>query len=93
MTQVARPIEDLFFPIPTADPPDFESWRNELGENDRDLFIGIDSFLPNDIDFAESDLILGPNMPDDAIVYVTKLSVVETPSTADQGLVVRVRLA
>ena len=95
MTQVARPVEDTYYPVP---PPnggiDLHAWRNELGETDQNLFESINTFLPNDLTYAEAGALLDPQVvPQDIIPYVTKLTVVETPATASEGLTVRTRLS
>ena len=103
MTQVARPVEDTFYPgateFPEPLPPDGGvdplAWVNELGETDQNLFESINTFLPNDLTFAEAGALnqeLLP-LPQEIVPYVTKLTVVESPETADQGLTIRTRLA
>lgn len=88
--QVVRPIEDLFVFIPEGS--DEDSWRNrELDQVD--LYQSIFQFLPNDADWAESDLILGPELPDNSAAYVFKLGEPDSLDTIDQGMTVRVRLA
>ena len=99
MTQVARPAEDTFYPVPPPNGSDFQAWRNELEETDQNLFESINTFLPNDLTFAEAGALLGLvgtepiPLPQEIVPYVTKLTEVDSPETADQGLTVRVRLA
>jgi hypothetical protein len=88
MTQVARPEADAFYPISGID-----NWQNENGEQDQALFESINTFLPNDLTYAESDLLTGPDLPEYSKVYVTKLSVVPNPEMASEGLTIRVRLS
>lgn len=97
MTQVARPEADTYYPVPPPNGSVQDSWRNELGEVDEGivpfgLFESINTFLPNDLTFAESGAALESSLPEEIVPYVTKLSVVEDPSTAGEGLRVRVRL-
>ncbi len=98
MTQVARPAEDTFYPVPPPNGSERQAWRNELEETDQNLFESINTFLPNDLTFAEAGALLGLvteplPLPQEIVPYVTKLTVVPSPETADQGLTVRVRLA
>ena len=100
MPQVVRPIEDLFVFIPPPDVENQDSWRNSELEQ-FDLYQSIFQFLPNDADWAESNLILGeirsppelPLLPDDSEAYVFKLGVPDSLDTIDQGMTIRVRLA
>jgi len=107
MPQYARPIEDAFLYIP---PPEYDggpfgdSWRDNIGGTS-DLFQRIGTNIPNDTDYAESDLILGPLFPDadedgdpgeaaftESTAYVCKLSEVVDP-VIDEGFTIRARLA
>jgi len=90
--QVVRPIEDLFVFIPEEGTIDQDSWRNTDGKQ-FDLYQSIFQFLPNDADFAESNLILGPELPDDAEPYVFKLGEPDSLDTIDKGMTIRIRLA
>ncbi len=95
MTQVARPQEDTFYPVPPPNGGDLDAWRNELEETDQNLFESINTFLPNDLTFAEAGplLLSDQSIPQVIVAYVTRLTVVETPSTASEGLTIRTRLA
>lgn len=88
MPQVSRPEADAFYPI-----SGIENWQNERGEQDQALFESINTFLPNDLTFVESELFESPDLPITSLVYVTKLSTVPNPETATAtGLAVRLRL-
>ena len=94
MTQVARPVEDTYYPVPPPNGSELDAWRNELEETDQNLFESINTFLPNDLTFAEAGALLDPQVtPQEIVAYVTRLTVVETPDTASEGLTVRVRLS
>ena len=92
MPQVVRPTEDLFVFIPDEGAEDQDSWRDATGKQ-FDLYQSIFQFIPNDADFAESNLILGPELPDDAEAYVFKLGEPDSLDTIDQGMTIRLRLA
>lgn len=91
--QFARPTEDAFLrqPEPQGTVEEQDSWRSQLGGT-TDVYQWIRQFIPNDSDYAESNLMRGPTLPDSSDAYVAKLTEVTDPYLVG-GLTVKARLA